>query len=509
VSGGDIPSYLRHELEESNLSLSEARSLLAASKRQELELRDRIDKLQRILDNKAVENARYLQNYQDAIAELKTLKSQHDTLQRQYKVLEDKHGGLQRERGSNSTETVRLMEQIGSKQQQYEMEHKKVEQLTKVCTELEDQIKDMEEIIEESKKREAEWEMIKKTYERAVDEREDELEGATQQIQAITMARSAASEKMSSMKQQVESIKALHMADVEKLNHSLREERAKVVKLSQKLAEVEDKEKSTVQVFDSQMREMDKSNQEKMKLKEELAQVLSDNCSLRKENLKLKRHLDEAMDKFEMIIGEKVNLENFTEALQSKFFGPKSGSKEALNKAATLPLSWTDLQTALEQERSKTNILQEQVDRLREDNFQQANESGWFTKIKRVLKLKQPGKIQANVTVKLTNSAMNALTHSPASQQAELASAYSSTSLASTGSSSSSGSSTQSRSSRSPHSSQRRAFTPDPRGSRVGESLPTPQRMHHNIPHRFATGLNTRAAKCGLCLGTVHFVRQA
>lgn len=38
---------------------------------------------------------------------------------------------------------------------------------------------------------------------------------------------------------------------------------------------------------------------------------------------------------------------------------------------------------------------------------------------------------------------------------------------------------------------------------------PTSQRMHHNIPHRFVTGLNTRATKCGVCLGSVHFVKQA
>ncbi|KAH9502428.1 hypothetical protein Btru_075657, partial [Bulinus truncatus] len=314
--GGDIPAYLRRELEESNLSLSEARSLLAASKRQELELRDRIDRLQNILDNKAIENARYLQNAQDAIAELKTLKAQHDTLQRQYKVLEDKHASLQKEKGSNSKETVGLMEEIKNKQQQYEMEFKKVEQLTKVCTELEDQIKDLEHIVDESKRREAEWDNIKKTYEKAVDEREDELDGATQQLQAVSMARSAASEKMAAMKQQIESMKALHKAEVEKLNYNLREEKAVVVKLTQKLSEAEEKDNSSVQVYQRQMKELDKTNQEKMKLKEELTQVLSDNCTLRKENLKLKKHLDEAIDKFEMIFGEKVSLENFTEALQ-------------------------------------------------------------------------------------------------------------------------------------------------------------------------------------------------
>lgn len=36
-----------------------------------------------------------------------------------------------------------------------------------------------------------------------------------------------------------------------------------------------------------------------------------------------------------------------------------------------------------------------------------------------------------------------------------------------------------------------------------------PLRMHHNIPHRFVTGLNTRATKCGVCLGSVPFVKRA
>ena len=39
--------------------------------------------------------------------------------------------------------------------------------------------------------------------------------------------------------------------------------------------------------------------------------------------------------------------------------------------------------------------------------------------------------------------------------------------------------------------------------------MPTPQRMHHRIPHRFVNGLNTRATKCAVCLGSVQFVKQA
>ena len=33
-------------------------------------------------------------------------------------------------------------------------------------------------------------------------------------------------------------------------------------------------------------------------------------------NLELRRNLNEAMDKFELIFGEKIDLENFTEAMQ-------------------------------------------------------------------------------------------------------------------------------------------------------------------------------------------------
>ena len=42
-----------------------------------------------------------------------------------------------------------------------------------------------------------------------------------------------------------------------------------------------------------------------------------------------------------------------------------------------------------------------------------------------------------------------------------------------------------------------------------GGLKPSKARMHHNIPHHFVTGLNSRATKCAVCLGSVHFVKQA
>lgn len=47
-----------------------------------------------------------------------------------------------------------------------------------------------------------------------------------------------------------------------------------------------------------------------------MSSKLTEIQELKTTNIKLRKHLDQAMDKFELIFGEKVSLENFTEALQ-------------------------------------------------------------------------------------------------------------------------------------------------------------------------------------------------
>ena len=63
-----------------------------------------------------------------------------------------------------------------------------------------------------------------------------------------------------------------------------------------------------------------------------------------------------------------------------KRFGSTRGGKEAL-PIPGLPLQWTDLQTALDQEQKKTAKMQEQCDRLREKNVAQANERKQTVKV--------------------------------------------------------------------------------------------------------------------------------
>ena len=119
----------------------------------------------------------------------------------------------------------------------------------------------------------------------------------------------------------------------------------------------------------------------------------------------------------------------------------------------------------------------------------------------------QPPRLQANLTVKLTNSAMQALANSPASQAAQYAGTSGSTnslaSLASSHSSHSScsgddfdsqrdsaysGSSVMSGGARAGDQTLRgtpgRSHRRRGMGPWTADQMPTPQRMHHNIPHR-------------------------
>lgn len=68
----------------------------------------------------------------------------------------------------------------------------------------------------------------------------------------------------------------------------------------------------------------------------QISAVMTECQDLRTRNLKLRHGLDEAMDKFELIFGEKVDLENFTEALQVSLTSVRSYTGVFQNYASTI-----------------------------------------------------------------------------------------------------------------------------------------------------------------------------
>ena len=106
VSRDALVAELRRELHESNLAVSEARSLLSAGQRQERELRERAERLQRALDNGGVLRAKNIQMAHGAEQELQVLSSQYETLQRQYKVSQSQLPVVGRGGGAHGAEQV-------------------------------------------------------------------------------------------------------------------------------------------------------------------------------------------------------------------------------------------------------------------------------------------------------------------------------------------------------------------------------------------------------------------
>ncbi|XP_033747318.1 citron Rho-interacting kinase-like isoform X2 [Pecten maximus] len=505
---------LRRELHDANLALSEARSLLAASERQERNNKERYESEIRDLQLKLHRS----ENIVDLEQELKLLKSQAEKSSRQYKEMEDRISSLQREKSSISMEKQMIRDEMVQKEHQCEVEAQKVAKLQTVCSELEEQLQDLEALNEEHERQQGEWNKIRNTFETAVVEREEEIEGTSHRLHALEQAKQTASERVAGMKKQMTSMKAAHKAEIEALNHKIWEIQRASLKTDAQVSELKEHNMQLKCVADSQKRNLETDLDEKRALKEEISSVMTECQDLRTKNLKLKHSLDQAMDKFELIFGEKVDLENFTDALQGVHFlekykfestigqqmklidylhalwaenaaskKKKSGSKlfgsgkpkDVVSPGNPVPL--LDLQSALDQERKRCNKLQEQNEKLRQEKFTQANE--W------VEQNTTPGTTEKNHSVlRLMGSLKDNDTLTP-KDRAAVATLV-----------------------RSP-SAPVNLLTPSVKRSSSMYSYGLPQvpsqRMHHNIPHRFVTGLNTRATKCAVCLGSVPFVKQA
>ncbi|KAK3084551.1 hypothetical protein FSP39_015212 [Pinctada imbricata] len=486
---------LRKELKEYNVALSEAKSLLTAQQRIEQSMREKHEAEIRELKMKLYRAQGVLEGEDD----VKLLKAQNDALNRQIQNMDDRITHILKEKGEISMERQTLKDKVLQLEHSCDLEKQKVEILQNSCGELERQIQDLEALMEENDKKEKEWENIRKTYETAVDERENEIEGTSQRVHALEQARQASNERYDKLKQQLQAEKSKHKTDVETLNEKLWEAKKIANQAASQLLEMENQVARYKTMNETQARSLEVDTDEKTKLKEEISCIITENQALRAKNLKLKQGLDEAMDKFELIFGEKVDLENFAEALQGLHFLErykfestigqqmklidylkvlyeenndkkkkvsnlgKKGSKSQLPGPALPGL--TDLQNALELERKRNVKLTEQLDKLRQENLCQAQE---LLNLKGPLKERMDGSLSSNVKAEVAALTRTAPDHA--------------------------------------------LLTPRVNKSQrfmMQDLNPGPQRMCHAIPHKLKMGLNTRATKCGVCLGSIPFVRHA
>ncbi|XP_052800201.1 citron rho-interacting kinase-like isoform X2 [Mya arenaria] len=505
-----VRSRLQKELHESNLALSEARSLLSATQRQEKATRDTLEGDIRELRQRIflLEKEKGLNEDNNKKEEAEKAAAQCEALEKRVKEAESRVGASQREKTAGLMERQLLKDSLAQKEHQCQLEAQKADKYKSICTELEAQIRDLEALTGEFEEREAQWKRERTTYEKAVEERENDLEGANQRLNVLKQFRQNSAEMAAGVKDQLEKARLKHQADIDTLKRQMADINKETQRQQLRVSDLESQNSKLHSLVDQQKAVLTASDEENRRLKEEISKVLTENQETKRSNLKLRQNLEEAVDKLELIFGEKIDLENFTEALQGlhflekyrfestidqqmklidylqelwqdsmankkkkggKFFA-KSGGKDAMG---TLPVMG-DLQTILDNELKKSRQLQEQLDRLRAENYKQANE---LLKLKGTLREKMVAD-STNMMTPNIKAQVQVLIRTPAPHQT----------------------------------SGKPLLTPSVKKSHQAlalSSAPTPQRIQHKIPHRFVTGLNTRATKCGVCLGSVPFVKQA
>ncbi|KAF0310045.1 Citron Rho-interacting kinase [Amphibalanus amphitrite] len=373
--------------------------------------------------------------------------------------------------------------------------------LKELCSTLDNQLTDMEELLNKQE-----------TDSQKHEQNKASLSEEIVRLQAEVRAAKASANEEKSLKmfqerraQDLERRLQAQETEVETERDILRKDLEEYRELSRGLTDQLSQHDQQLSEAQTQLRQLERREEQTLnelsRLKEEMSGLLTQIHSLKDSNFQLTEALEKAVDRAEAFKERIAELERVISELQLSheeaekryegtvsqqtklidFLQAKSeapakkktladrlfGEKPQKENCTPVPLKYRDLEGLLERERMRNKQLNDQLNRARAE----------------IVSLTNKGVPSCPDTPCLggtpqSRRALRLLAQSPSVQ------------------------STPAPASRAPAAGSRS-------GSALPAATPTPQRMHHNIPHRFDTGLMTRAAKCAACLGPVRFGRTA
>ncbi|KAL6463747.1 hypothetical protein MHYP_G00281380 [Metynnis hypsauchen] len=409
----------------------------------------------------------------------------------------------------------RLRREVADREMHLNNQKQNIETLKTTCSMLEEQVVELETLNDELLEKERQWE----GWRAALEDEKEQAERRTRDLQRLLdnekQNRLRADQRSTESRQAVELAVREHKAEILALQQALKEQRLKAESLSDTLNDLEKKHAMLEMNARSLQQKLETERELKQRLMEEQGK-LQQQMDLQKTHIfRLTQGLQDALDQTDLLKTERTDLEYQLENIQAVYshekvkmegtisqqtklidflqakmdqptkkkkgiFGRRREELGASGNGATavpqsqpaVPMQYSDMKAALDKERARCSELEEALQKMRIELRSLREEAAHF-------------KAQEHVAPSTPASArhqiiMSAIVKSPERQPNP-------SSLLN------------------PASSARRkeTSTPEEYGRRVKE------RMHHNIPHRFTVGLNMRAAKCAVCLDTVHFGRQA
>ncbi|KAM4577118.1 citron Rho-interacting kinase isoform 12-T13 [Odontesthes bonariensis] len=474
----------------------------------------------------------------DLEEQLTTLTQENAELNRQNFYLSkqlDEASDEREDRLQLSQDVDRLRREVADREMHLNNQKQNLETLKTTCTMLEEQVLELETMNDELLEKERQWEAWRATLE----DEKNQAERRTREVQRLLdtekQNRLRAEQRSSESRQAVEQAVKEHKAEILALQQALKDQKLKAESLADTLNDLEKKHAMLEMNARSLQQKLESERDVKQRLLEEQEKLQQQMDAQKAHIFRLTQGLQDALDQTDLLKTERTDLEYQLENIQAVYSHEKvkmegtitqqtklidflqsqahGGSKKkkglfgrrredllaAMAAQAqgqgqsqsqgqvspvppiqSVPLQYSDMKAALDKERGRCSELEDALQKMRAELRSLREEA---------LQYKDHGNT-TNPTTARQQIIMTAMVKSPEHQQVP-------TSLA-------------------PSNSGRRKDTPTPEeySRRLKDSQRDRERerdrvVHHNTPHRFTVGLNMRAAKCTVCLDTVHFGRQA
>uniref|UniRef100_A0A7N8YJN8 Citron Rho-interacting kinase n=1 Tax=Mastacembelus armatus TaxID=205130 RepID=A0A7N8YJN8_9TELE len=388
-----------------------------------------------------------------------------------------------------SQEVDRLRREVADREMHLNNQKQNIETLKTTCSMLEEQVVELESLNDELLEKERQWEAWRAALEDEKSQAERRTRELQRQLDTEKQNRLRADQRSTESRQAVELAVKEHKAEILALQQALKEQRLKAESLSDTLNDLEKKHAMLEMNARSLQQKLETERELKQRLMEEQGK-LQQQMDLQKSHIfRLTQGLQDALDQTDMLKTERTDLEYQLENIQAVYSHEKVKMEGTISqqtklidflqakmdqptkkKKPAVPMQYSDMKLALEKERSRCAELEEALQKMRIELRSLREEAAHF-KAQEHVAPSTPAQARHQIL-------MSAIVKSPEHQPNPSSLLNPSTRCKETS-------------------------TPEEFGRRVKE------RMHHNIPHRFTVGLNMRAAKCAVCLDTVHFGRQA
>ncbi|XP_036384432.1 citron Rho-interacting kinase-like [Megalops cyprinoides] len=431
-----------------------------------------------------------------------------------------------------SQEVDRLRREVADREMHLNNQKQNMETLKTTCSMLEEQVLELETLNDDLMEKERQWEAWRGALEDEKNEAERRVRDMQRLLDNEKQNRLRAEQRNSESRQAVELAVREHKAEIVALQQALKEQKLKAESLSDTLNDLEKRHAMLEMNARSLQQKLETERDLKQRLLEEQGK-LQQQMDLQKTHIfRLTQGLQEALDQTDLLKTERTDLEYQLENMQAVYSheklkmegtisqqtklidflqakvdqpskkkkgifgrrredlaggvagaaggGPPSGGMGSPGGTPTqVPMQYNDMKMALDKERARCSELEEALQKMRIELRSLRGDGVHF---------KAPEHSGPSTPALARSQALMSSIKSPERQSSP------SSLLA-------------------PSNSARRKETATPEEKRrvtfEKYARRAKERTHHSSPHRFTVGLNMRAAKCAVCLDTVHFGRQA